>query len=530
VLVAILAGSAAVRAYLFAGFIGLDDAEYARFAYQMAHGAFHFADYTGPAVFPLRLGVIVPTALAIRLFGLTEWATVLYPFLLSLCGIVVAYVCATHLFGRAAGVIAAGLTGVFPWDIDSATRLVPDLPAAFFAGAAVTATMLLERHVMQRRAVLFLGGVAAGLGFGLSWLCKESVAYLVPFCAVWMILGVRTQGPRILVLWAGIAAGSMAVLLGEMITYHFVAGDLLFRLHEMERNYRQWENSFFTAGSDFGWKEGETYRHALVHRLLVSGPRMIFLNRSFLFLPLLGLLVAMYAWFRRDRSLRLPAIWLLSLAVMFNFASSSTTSYLPLALFERYLFPIFLPTILLVSGFIAKMVFVDHQMPTTRHVPAFRWAGLAAAALIVWTGGIHLARSLRNPSTWLSEISPLTSWIRPETPAYADALSLRAFDFVYRYPSQTAWHELASVASPNDIPAGTLVIIAPSHIEWLDRNAGMWVSWPHAGPTDPSGYPARRFADPPPESWSLVWRKDEASLYRVEAASRNAAGSGGSVP
>jgi hypothetical protein len=113
---------------------------------------------------------------------------------------------------------------------------------------------------------------------------------------------------------------------------------------------------------------------------------------------------------------------------------------------------------------------------------------------------------------------------------YADALTLRAFDFVYHYPSQTAWHELASVASPTDVPVGSLVIIARSHIEWLDRNAGMWVSWPHAGPTDPSGYPGRRFADPPPDTWSLVWRNEQASLYRVEAAPRNAAGSGRGAP
>jgi hypothetical protein len=114
---------------------------------------------------------------------------------------------------------------------------------------------------------------------------------------------------------------------------------------------------------------------------------------------------------------------------------------------------------------------------------------------------------------------------------YADALTLRAFDFVYHYPSRTAWHELTSAASPTDIPAGALVIIAPSHIEWLDRNAGMWVSWPEAGPTDPSGYPGRAFAiAAPPAAWSLVWRNSEASLYRVGPERQAAPAGGGGAP
>jgi len=50
---------------------------------------------------------------------------------------------------------------------------------------------------------------------------------------------------------------------------------------------------------------------------------------------------------------------------------------------------------------------------------------------------------------------------------YADALSLRALEFAYGYPKQTAWRELATAESPEEIPAGSLVLINPAHIEWL---------------------------------------------------------------
>ncbi len=318
--------AAAVRAYGFRGYSGLDDAEYARFAYLLANRMPFPSDYTGPAVFPLRIGVIAPTALFYQAFGVSEWATVLYPFAISLAGIVLVYWCASLFFESGAGVLAAGLLAFFIWDIDSATRLLPDLPAAFFATAGVAVIAWAgKRAPMQPSASLF-AGIAAGLAFGLSWLSKETVAYLVPFCAVWLALTVRRDGRSAMIVWIGVALGAASILFAESIVYFISAGDPLFRVHEMERNYRQWPNGFFTEGSDFGWAPGRDYRAALIDRLFVSGPARLLFEASFYSLPAIGLAAAGAALIRGRREYLVPALWLGSLVLMFNFFSSSTTS------------------------------------------------------------------------------------------------------------------------------------------------------------------------------------------------------------
>lgn len=513
-LAVIIAVAAAIRVYLFNGFVGLDDAEYARFAHQMAHGSLDIRSYTGPAVFPLRVGVIAPTALLFRVFGMNEWTLVLYPLFLSLAGIALAYACATRLFGQLAGLMAAALVAIYPWDIDGATKLLPDLPAAFYAAAAITAILYLERQPTPRNARLFLGGIGAGLALGLSWLCKESVAYLAPLCAVWAITSIRHER-RILSLWLGVAAGSLAVLLGEMIVYHAFTGDYLFRFHEVERNYRQWENSFFTEGSDFGWKRGESHAQALARRLFVTGPALILFSRTFFYLPLIGLGATLWAWRRGDRRFLIPSLWLWSLVLMFNFSSSSTATYTPLALFHRYLSPIFFPAIVLVSGFLATAITVDRRSRTRGRPAIAQWSALAIGLFVAWIGAHDLFVALRNDSTWLEEIRALRDRVNPATRIYSDGLSLRAFEFFNDFPRRTEWIDLRDVSSPDQIAEGSLVLVYPPGIEWLDRNAGMWVAWPAPGPTDRNGYLRQHFYRDPPASWTTVWQSGGVRLYRA---------------
>lgn len=515
-LCALVVLAAAIRVYLFRGYVGLDDAEYARFAERFARGPLRSASYTGPAVFPLRVGIIIPTGVLFRLFGVSDWTMVAYPLLLSLAGIVLAFVCARSLFGRGAGLIAAGLLAVLPWEIDSATKLLPDLPAAVFAAAAITTLVVVERRGVTSRWRLVAAGVVAGLAFGAGWLCKESTAYLTPFCLAWLVIGVRERGRSALLVWGGVAVGALGVLFGEMAIYHHLTGDALFRVHEMERNYRQWSNSFFTEGSDAGWKPGADPRAALVRRLVVTGPAVILFSPTFAYLPLVGLVASIVALFRSDEAFLLPALWLWSLVLMFNFGSSSTTSYLPLALFHRYLHPIFFPAAVLVAGFIERAVLSREHGWRRDGTPIARWVGLAATCFVGLVAARELELSLRDRPTWLSAVRRLKDRVTPSTVIYADALSLRTFEFLNDFPSRTAWNDLRAVTSPNDLPDSSLVLVYPPGIEWLERNGGMWVSWPAPGPTERSRYLRTPFYRHPPPSWKLVWQQGDASLYRID--------------
>src|SRR5262245_7320775 len=234
-LLLIVTAAAAIRAYLFTGYVGLDDAEYARFASRLVHGALLVGDYHGPGVFAARVGIVVPTAVLFKVFGVGERTMVAFPFVLSILSIVLIYVCTRLVFGEPAGLIAAGILAVLPWDIDSATKLLPDLPSAFFAAVAMTVLVAANRFQWTGRRAFF-AGASAGLSLGLAWLCKESVAYLAPFCAVLIVAQWRDDRTRALALWSGVALASFAVLATEMAVYHWVRGDFLYRLHEVERN------------------------------------------------------------------------------------------------------------------------------------------------------------------------------------------------------------------------------------------------------------------------------------------------------
>jgi hypothetical protein len=506
--------AAAVRIYGFRGYSGLDDAEYARFAYFLANGMAFPTDYTGPAVFPLRVGMIAPTALVYQVFGVTEWTTVLYPFAISLAGIVLVYWCALLFFGAGAGVLAAGLLAAFYWDIDSATRLLPDLPGAFFATAGITLIAWAAHDRRERPGALLLRGAAAGLLLGASWLCKETVAYLAPFCAVWLVLMVRERGRSAITLWAGVAAGAASILLGEAAAYYATAGDPLFRIHEMERSYRQWPNGFFTEGSVFGYPHGMDYRAALIDRLFVSGPSRILLDSTFYSLPAIGLAAAVIGWARGRRQFVIPGLWLASLVLMFNFASSSTTSYVPLALSHRYLYLEVFPAIVLASGFLWTVVASTRDAGTGAWIA--RGAAAVAVAVICWGAAPPLYFGVvKRSDWWMSDVRLLDEHVTPATSVYADALSLRAFEFFDRYPATTRWTEFDDISTADQIAPGSLVIVNGHYLEWLQRNAGMWVNWPAPGPTDFSGYRQHTFYKTAPPSWQLIWSNDNTRVYRV---------------
>jgi 4-amino-4-deoxy-L-arabinose transferase-like glycosyltransferase len=510
VLAAIIGMAAALRLYLFSGYGGFDDAEYASIAYRIANGTFLLAEYGGPPVFPLRVGVVLPAAIGFRVFGLSEWSMVLYPLALSILALPLVYICAATLFSHRAGLIAAALLGIVPMELGSATKLLPDMPSAFYAALGVTVICLVTRATGGRRSVLFWGGVLAGIAFGISWLCKEAIAFLAPFCLVFMIISLKRDVKAGALLWAGVAAGAFGVLLAEMTFYRALTGDFLFRFHEIERNYRQLENGFFTEGSDFGWQKGESYARALMKRLFISGPALLLLQFEFMLLPLIGLVACLHGWYWKDRSFVVPSLWLVTVLLMFNFSSTSSASYMPLALFHRYFYLIVFPSVVLAAGLIGKLLFSGAASSSQDLHGERRFWGLMLACAILLMGAYLAQGSLRSsPSAWAMEVRSLGSMIKPSSPLYTDTLSIRGLAFFAGFPGKTAWTDFAHVESQDDIRPGSLVLVNKAYIEWLNKNGGMWLS-------PRSGYRKHSFYEAPPPSWKKIWQSDSARLYRVD--------------
>jgi hypothetical protein len=169
-----------------------------------------------------------------------------------------------------------------------------------------------------------------------------------------------------------VGIGSFAVLLIELSFYKVITGDLLFRFHAIERNYETASMWFFNQSSPyFGWEEGGYFR-AVTRRLFLEGPNTIL--RMFSNLPALAMLSTAWALVFRNRRFLIPAAWFLSLCFMFNFMSSSFQAYRPLPVFDRYLYPLILPSALLFAGLLSTLVLTDFPSDLRRERRFWAWA------------------------------------------------------------------------------------------------------------------------------------------------------------
>jgi hypothetical protein len=234
------------------------------------------------------------------------------------------------------------------------------------------------------------------------------------------------------------------------------------------------------------------------------------LDYDFLFLPLIGLVAAFHGWYSKDKLFLVPSLWLVTLLLMFNFSSTSLSSYMPLPLFNRYFCLIIFPSIVLASGLIGKLVFdrVETSQDEVQRERRF-WGILVAIALILMAG-YHIQSSLRfSRGAWASEVRSLGSIIKPSSPLYTDTLSIRGLEFVWGYPSGTEWTDFANIMSPDEIRSGSFVLVNKDYIDWLNKNAGMWLS-------PRTGYRKHEFYESPPPSWKKIWQNGNAQLYKVE--------------
>jgi 4-amino-4-deoxy-L-arabinose transferase-like glycosyltransferase len=221
VLLAVTGLALLLRLIIFQGFLGGDDSTYIRDARLLAQG--HFIP--GSNQWDVRIGIIAPTALALRLFGLHEWNIVLYPLCLSLLSLPLIYFLGQAFCCRQVGVLAALLLACFPQDIFYATSVYPDLPGAFWGALAVLLVYLSrEAAPAARRMGLAVG---CGLAMAVSYLTWEAYVAFVPICllTLWGDRAPDTLRKACVIL--AIPACTVAI---ESLAYWRLVGNPLFRL------------------------------------------------------------------------------------------------------------------------------------------------------------------------------------------------------------------------------------------------------------------------------------------------------------
>jgi hypothetical protein len=472
-------------------FIGLgyqgDDVEYAQLAHRILAGGFLRAHQETAPIYPVRIGILAPAAAAFKLFGVSEWALGVFPLLISLVSIFLAYLAGRMFFSERVGIVAALLQALLPIDVRYGTLLYPDPPGALFLNVAILLAYLGSRQSLPRRRAV--AGALAGLCLGLSWLCKEAVLFSVPFVAgylLWLIY--RERGHVVLAAW--MAVGFAGVVGTESGLYAWYVSDPLYHFHAIERHSRNpWATPWF-------WPADATWGQ-LGARLFRDGPETILLSTRFGLVTAVGALAVCYALFKGWRSYAFVGAWFVYHGLVFNFGSHSLRSYMPLPTSDRYLWPLLLPALLLTAAFVDAVLKGRAKGERWRGDDRVFWAGTLVVVLTLgFAHGIY--RNFKEESVFGVE-KALSRMLSPESPVFSDGITLAGLRFFWAYPQGTRLVEFGGMRT-TEIPNGAYVLVNP-------KRAAVRVQ---------QGWkPPEFFYEEAPRTWIRTWESSSARLYRV---------------
>ncbi len=338
-----MAAAIAARVYFCIGPIFSDDAFYNYLAYTLWQGDFA-KDYLGYGTCLLRVNTLVLTALAYAIFGANEFATMIFPMLFSLANVALAYHLA-KLWTGAENVarVSALLMAFLPTDVIFATINFTDSPSALFINLGIY--FLYRAHVRQN----LCDSLVSGLCFFLSIQFKINAFYAaIPLAALLIYVLLRSKKTCVYLLVPLLfIAGNFAL---EALIYGWMRGDFFYHLNLLENNNRFARNFFLVRGGN----APADFTAAMLKRALVLNPRFVFLRRFHLFLPALAALHGALLWHKKQH--RLLVYWFAGLCLVFIVFTTSFSRYQPLNLwFSWYIFPLFMPAVLLSALLLARL-------------------------------------------------------------------------------------------------------------------------------------------------------------------------------
>jgi 4-amino-4-deoxy-L-arabinose transferase-like glycosyltransferase len=333
----------ALRLLCMTGLIGSDDLEYARYAQAMLDGTYAqtMAESRGVRFihWALRYGVLLPLAATYRVFGVSEWSTIVLPLTASTASVLLLAQIGRQLFNWRIGMIAGLLYATFPLQLRYATILSPEPIAECFVLIGVLLYLRGEKAAAPGNhegtgTILWYG--AAGVVLGLAYLAKESALFIAA-AFVLQLLWERRWREALLV-----GGGLVSVVVVEHAYYVLVHGDILFRPHAVVLH-----------ASDDPETSGSVN---LMRRWFWVYPRRMLLptvSFGVHSVVCVGLAAAALT-LRPRRRYAMLLLWAVVPLFYLNFGSSSLTSYIVMPTQPRYLELIYPPIILLSSVFISR--------------------------------------------------------------------------------------------------------------------------------------------------------------------------------
>lgn len=418
-LIALLSFAWRLREEHFMGVVGPDNFGYLQLANSIMRGTSIFALDTTPFHVG-RLGMTLPLALSLSLFGVSEATAALWPMLCGVGSVAVAYALGRHLAGLTGAVAAAFVLAVYPLEVLYSTTPLPDTVASFFLGL----TVLLFLVGLEERRALALIGCGAALGAAYWARLNAPVAVLV---LAWALLlravtaGELTPGHLLRDAWrlAWVAVGAAVVLAGGVAFEVALGASPGFELAQYGP----------LAQMNAGMVASRGGRDPLLHFAgqlwlspMLHGWTLIAIACTF------GLVLA------RDRRVLLPLGW----AAVWYFYLEVGSQYPAVSLVQkemRYLTPLAIPLALLVALAAARIVEAARAVRS-----AWLLVGVAAASVAyVVEHGLPTARAFALHQRTLESQVPRETFAAlrtlPDLPLYTTVNWLGYLNFYggFRY-------------------------------------------------------------------------------------------------
>ncbi len=335
-----------LRLYFQIGHIFSDDAYYSYLSYTLLGGEFA-RDYLGYPIFPLRLTFLSITALSFNIFGINEFATIIFPYLLSIANLILTYKLAKLLTGDVnVSLLSALLMAFFPTDIVFATIGFVHLPNVFFINLGIYFLYKSYKFSKNRLAIV------SGILFFLSMQIKENIYYtaiLLIILLVYIILKKKNFNTQI-------AIALLFILLNvviEGIVYLFLHKDILYRFILLQQNYNYSYYDFFPHTAQKISNVKNYWRNRFDQIFSING-KAIFLRRFYLFLPIVASIKSIINIRKKENPLL--TFWFLGTLMLLIAFTTSFTEYKPLDLKRSwYIYPLLMPMIIITATFLNKM-------------------------------------------------------------------------------------------------------------------------------------------------------------------------------
>lgn len=388
-----------VRLHFFVGFsasYSLDEGVYINFADKVNsldyRPTFGHKTENPIIVRRVRIGFLYPLHFFMKTIGRSNFSVGAFSLFCSIGLILVAFGIGKTLFNRETGLLAAFLASIFPLNVIYGTKVLPDIPIAFFMSLSV---YFFIKSLKSENTHRLFYSISAGIAFGLGYLIKEMAVILFLFYGIIFIyfLFKKFQKAGFILL----IAGFLIIFSLQNLYFYTETGELFYRekvthkAHIFKTNSERSRNVLFNFQNRFKVLGAEGYN------LFYFTNQLFGLSKENLnysgYIPLFLLSLPFLLIFKRNKKVYFLFLWFLSLFLFLELGPSSISIengaiiYIPI--FKeisayRFISPLILPMVLLISYFL---------MEGLRRNLKYKYAAVASLVFITITSFMFISHA-----------------------------------------------------------------------------------------------------------------------------------------